>query len=170
MRRPATVICCALATAVLVAGCGGKKQAASSTTTSTATTKSVPVTAAEVAACKELGRNLQIVTTMTSNSVQLLTNSLHPKELAQNVQVTQQSLLYGAKVIGLLSLPSNLSHPRDQFVAGIRLYAADFGRAQKAVQRKDLAAAAKEMQDPVALGRVANATAKLTKICRPIVG
>lgn len=151
-----TRLACYLLLAVLLAGCGGKQKAASPTTTAT------PV---DTAACNQLEGYIRLVSQVISGSVEVMTQSTHPKELAQRTAATQRNLTTAANVLERLSLPPGLDAARRQLVRGLRLFSADFGRARVSVARDDLATAARQLVDRRALTLVSDATAKIDRAC-----
>jgi hypothetical protein len=94
-----------------------------------------------------------------------MTQSTHPKELAQRTAATQRNLTTAANVLERLGLPPGLDVARRQLVRGLRLFSADFGRARASVARDDLATAARQLVDRRALTLVSDATAKIDRAC-----
>ena len=164
----------AAALAAALAGCGGHSSSAPPTTTApAATTQAATTTAppapalspATAAACSELETNIRIVSQLVSTSVEVMTQSTHPKELATRAGNASKNLLYSARVLSQIDVPSELVRPRDKLVMGLRAFGADFGRAQTAVARNDLAAAAQDLVDRPALAKVRAATAAIDRAC-----
>jgi len=174
MRR-ALPVC--LAVTALAAGCGGGKKAATTaappppppppaTTSTTAPSGPTVTSAADIAACSELARNLQVVSQMTAISTEVLaTQSVHPKDLAKRVRDSQKVLLYAARVMSLTDVPSSLATTRARFVAAIRKFASDFGRARKAVLAGDLAAASTVLHDEPALQVLQASSHRIEQTC-----
>lgn len=154
MARPAACLLL-LAVVAALAGCGGSKQAATTTT------------ARPSAACARLQRDVALVSTVVSGSVEAMTQSVHPKELAQRAGEAQRNLLAAADALARLPLPTALAKSRRLLVQGLRSFAADFGRAQDSVARNDLAAAARQLVDRPALTKVRVATDQIDRACRP---
>lgn len=152
MARPAAYVL--IAGVAALAGCGGgSKQAATTTSRPTA-------------ACARLQRDVGLVSTVVSGSVEAMTQSLHPKELAQRTGEAQRNIAAAADALARLTLPPSLAQSRTQLVAGLRRFAADFGRAEDAVARNDLATAAADLKDPAALTKVRVATDQIDRTCR----
>jgi len=147
--------------AATLAGCGGKTSAPPPQAASGPTLTS----ASDRAACNQLEGNIRIVSQLVSTSVEAMTQSLHPKELAQRTGNAQRSLLYSANVLSLIAAPRSLAPARHRLVAGLRQFAADFGRAQKSVERNDIAKAARQLVDRPALAKVSAATQKIDRAC-----
>src|SRR5690349_6477047 len=152
----ARVACCFLL-ALVVAGCGGGKHRAAPTTTAAA-----PV---DLAACDQVEGYIRLVSQVVSASVEAMTQSTHPKVLAQRTVATQKNLATAANVLERLGLPPSLDAARRQLVRGLRLFSADFGRAGASVRRDDLATAARQLVDRRALKLVSDATAKIDRAC-----
>jgi hypothetical protein len=153
---PRAAVCLLLAAAAL-AGCGGKQSAAP-----TASTSASP----DPAACATLERNIALVSQLVSASVEVMTQSVHPQQLARRAGETRRNLAYAASVLARQQVPSSLGPAKRQLVAGLRAFAADFGRAQKAVARNDLQAAAFALVDRPALAKVKAATRSIDRACR----
>jgi hypothetical protein len=152
-----TRLACCLFLVVVVAGCGGKRHQAAPTTT-----KAAPV---DVAACNQLEGYIRLVSQVVSGSVEAMTQSTHPKVLAQRTVATERNLATAANVLEQLGLPPSLDTARRQLVRGLRLFSADFGRAGASVRRDDLATAARQLVDRRALTLVRDATAKIDRAC-----
>jgi hypothetical protein len=150
-----TRVACCLLLAVVAAGCGGKQKAAPTTT----------ATPVDVASCNQLEGYIRLVSQVISRSVEVMTQSTHPKELAQRTATTQRNLTTAANVLERLGLPPGLDAARRQLVRGLRLFSADFGRARASVARDDLATAARQLVDRRALTLVSDATAKIDRAC-----
>ena len=146
-------ICLVLVLAL--AGCGSKHKAAPATT-------AAPV---DVAACNQLEGYIRLVSQVISSSVEAMTQSTHPKDLAQRTGTTQRNLATAAGVLARLQLPAPLDPPRRQLVRGLHLFSADFGRAKVSVARDDLATAARQLVDRPALALVTRATTKIDRSC-----
>ncbi|HSS80637.1 MAG TPA: hypothetical protein VLK24_05520 [Gaiellaceae bacterium] len=151
-RRPVYLLLAALA----LAGCGGKHQAAP------ATPHAAPV---DVAACSQVESYIRLVSQVVSSSVEAMTQSTHPKELAARTGATQRNLSAAADALERLQLPVALDQARRQLVRGLRRFAVDFGRAGASVARGDLATAARQLVDRPALKLVSGATAKIDRVC-----
>lgn len=159
-------------TVLLLAGCGGNKQAVATqptvTTAPPRTTTTVPptlTTASERAACAVLQSKVRDIAAIVSGSVELMTQSLHPAELARRTGDTQRNLLLAAGSLDLMRVPPQLDTARRRLVIGLQSFAGDFGRAKAAVARNDMAAAARQLTDPRSLSNVSAATKRLNRLC-----
>src|SRR6266550_4721736 len=146
MRRRALQRLAATALAVALAGCGHHAAVPVAPPPPPPAPPAAPppptlTSAADLAACSELETNIRIVSQLISNSVETMTQSLHPKELAKRTGETQRNLLYAASVLSQIDPPHSLVHARRQLVRGLQEFAADFGRAKRSVARKDIATA-----------------------------
>lgn len=153
MSRAAVVL---VLLAVVATGCGGKKHAAPADSTTAAS---------DPAACAQLEHNVALVSQLISGSVELMTQSVHPKQLAKRAGDTRRNLAYAANVLAQEQVPPSLEPAKRQFVAGLRAFSADFGRAQKAVERNDLRTAAVALVDRPALAKVKAATRTIDRAC-----
>jgi hypothetical protein len=166
MRRSAVLVLLALA----LAGCGGKTAALPTTATSVGTTTAStpkPFTSVlDIAACNELETKIQIVSQLVSSSVEVMTQSVHPKQLAKRAGDTRDNLLYAAHVLAQIVVPKSLVQAQQELTAGLRQFAADFGRAQTSVRHKNIARAARQLVDKAALARVTAATGTIDRACR----
>ena len=156
MRRKLAYALIAGLAALALAGCGGKTQA------SPTTTRAAPV---DAAACTQLEGYIRLVSELVSSSVEAMTQSTRPKELARRTGATQRNLAVAADALDRLQLPPALDQARRQLVRGLRLFSADFGRAKASVARGDLATAAQQLVDRQALTLVKDATAKIDRAC-----
>ena len=120
---------------------------------------------ADRAACNELQTNIRIISSLISSSVEAMTQSLHPKQLAKRTADTRRNLLYSAAVLSKIDAPASLLGARNHLVHGLRAFAVDFGRASRSVARGDMAAASQELVDRAALGEVTQATTVIDKAC-----
>lgn len=180
MSRAAVLLFAAAATAAALAGCGGGTTtvtvtAAAPTTTAappaatTASTTTAPPattpTGANLEACVELETNIRIVSQLIAVSAQEVTHSIHPQQLAKRTGDTRRNLLLAAGVLEAIDTPKTLLRARAELLSGLREFAADFGRAQQAVQRNDLPAAAQALVDRPALAKVTEATRAIDRAC-----
>ena len=157
MRRKLVYALLAALAALALAGCGGKHTASPA-----ATTRAAPV---DVASCNQVEGYIRLVSQVVSSSVEAMTQSTRPKELARRTGVTQRNLAAAADALERLRLPISLDQPRRQLVHGLRFFSADFGRARASVARGDLATAARQLVDRRALTLVRDATAKIDRAC-----
>jgi hypothetical protein len=156
MRRKLAYTLIAALAALALAGCGGKTKAAPTTT------RAAPV---DAAACTQLEGYIRLASQVISSSVEAMTQSTRPKELARRTGATQRNLAAAADALERLQLPPSLDQPRRQLVRGLRRFSADFGRARASVARGDLATAAQQLVDRQALTLVKDATAKIDRAC-----
>jgi hypothetical protein len=135
--------------------------------TTTTTTPAPPTltSAGDRAACNELETNIRIVSQLISGSVEALTHSIHPKQLAKRTGDTQKNLLFASSVLASIGAPPSLVPARAQLVVGLRQFAADFGRARRSVERNDLPTAARQLVDRPALANVTAATQTIDRAC-----
>jgi hypothetical protein len=161
MRRGAVHVLAVGAAAAALGGCGGKSSAPATTSTAPP-----PLSASDAAACSQLEANIRAVSQLVSSSVEAMTQSLHPKELARRTGYAERNLLYSATVLSQIAVPGSLVEPRRELAAGLRRFAGDFGRAQKSVARNDIPTAARQLVDRPALAKVKAATTKIDRVCR----
>ena len=175
MRRPALLLSVATALAALAGGCGGSSSTA--TTTAAPVAQPPPATTApapsaptltsqnDLAACNVLESNIRIVSQLVSSSSSEITHSLHPKDLAKHTGAAYKNLLFAASVLSSIEAPKSLVSAKRQLVAGLRMFAADFGRAQISVEHDDIATAAQQLVDRPALAKVFTATRTIDRAC-----
>jgi hypothetical protein len=173
---------CVLATAGVLAGCGGKPDpqpsakataapaAPAATPTATATKAASPVatltSASDLAACAQLEQAVQAVSSLVGHTTEGITKALHPKELAKRTATAQQSLLDSAKLIKLVKdMPEPLVGPQLQFEQGLRMFAADFGRATASASQGDIAGAAQRTVDKTALRKIQSSAKRIDDLC-----
>jgi hypothetical protein len=166
MRRPVVQAFIVLA----LAGCGGKQAADRPTTTAPPPTTTAPLpptltTASDRAMCAELETKIRLVSQVVSGSVELMTQTLHPKELARQTGLAQQNITYAAGALELMRVPPSLKTARRNLVVGLNSFAADFGKAKASVQHGDIATAAQQLVDRPALAKVSSATKKIDRAC-----
>src|ERR1051325_8720003 len=114
-----TRLTCCLLFVVVATGCGGKEHQAAPATTA------APV---DVASCNQVEGYIRLVSEVVSGSVEAMTQSTHPKVLAQRTVATQRNLATAANVLEQLELPPSLDAARRQLVPGLPPFSADFGR------------------------------------------
>jgi hypothetical protein len=148
-----------LAVASIAAGCGGAKH------TPTATPPATTTGLSTAAACSEAELDVRFISQLIGNTVEAMTNSLHPKQLARRTGVGRQSLLVAVRLMERFKAPPSLTHARTQLVDGLRRYAADFGRAQRSLEQNDVAKASRQLTDRAALAEVRAATAAIDRAC-----
>jgi len=151
-----------------LAGCGDKQAAAPPPTTTTPRPTPAAPTLTSVSdreMCAELETKLRLVSQVVSGSVELMTQSLHPQELARRAGQAQRNILYSAGALELMRVPGPLATARRNLVLGLKSFAADFGRAKSSVARGDIAAAAQQLNDRASLAKVAAATRRIDRAC-----
>lgn len=149
-----------------LAGCGGEQATAPPPpTTTTVPTQPTLTSASDRAMCVELETKIRLASQVVSGSVELMTQSLHPKELARRTGEAQQNVLYAAGALELMRVPAPLATARRNLVVGLRSFADDFGHARTAVAHGDIAGAAQQLRDPAALAKVAAATKRIDRAC-----
>jgi hypothetical protein len=172
MRRRALGGLAVAALALVLAGCGHK--AAAPATTGPLPPPPAPpappppptlTSQSALEACGELQTNIRLVSQLISASVEEMTQSVHPKQLAKRTGDTRKNLLYSARVLEQIHPPPSLRASKRQLVAGLRAFAADFGKAQKAVEKDNLARAAHVLADPVALAKITASTTRIDRAC-----
>ena len=149
-------------------GCGAKQAAAPPPTTTAprpTAAASTLTSASDRAMCAELETKLRLVSQVVSGSVELMTQSLHPKELARRTGQAQRNILYAAGALELMRVPDPLATARRNLVLGLKSFAADFGRAKASVANGDIAAAAEQLNDRASLAKVAGATRRIDRAC-----
>ncbi|HEX7312225.1 MAG TPA: hypothetical protein VF232_13710 [Gaiellaceae bacterium] len=167
MRRSAVRAVSAIALAAAFAGCAGKTTTKPAPAMTTAPTVAAPTLTSDAdrATCQRLEATIRFVSQLVSTSVDSMTQSVHPKELAKRTGDAKKNLLYAASLLSLLAAPEPLVSAKYELVAGLRRFAADFGQAQKSVARDDIATAARQLADPSALARVRVAARRIDREC-----
>jgi len=95
----------------------------------------------------------------------VVTNSLHPAQLAARTGLARRNLLLSANDIAAVDVPQPLEPARNRLVRGLRRFAGDFGRARRSVLRHDLPAAAAEIVDNTALTDLKSSTKTMSRAC-----
>jgi hypothetical protein len=171
MRRSTAQAFSLLALLAALAGCGGGKTTAppASTTAPAKTTPAPPpfTSVLDLAACDELETKIGIVSQLVSSSVEVMTQSVHPKQLAKRAGATRDNILYAAHVLDQIVVPKSLVGSQHELTAGLRQFAADFGRAQASVLHNNLPQASRQLVDRPALAKVTAATKKIDRACKP---
>jgi hypothetical protein len=166
-------IWCVLIAAGLLAGCGDKAaspQAATATAaapTAAASPSADPVLTApdDVAACAQLVQTVRAVSVVVGHTTEEITKALHPKELAVKMGTAQHSLLDSAKVIEIVPVPKPLAGSQRDLAKGLRMFAADFGRAKASAAKGDMATAAQQTVDEDALRKVQTSAKRIDDRC-----
>src|SRR6516165_3202733 len=166
MRTQALPALAAVAIAAAFAGCGGKSSAP--TTHAAATTAAaVPTLTSDSdrQACAGLVTQLRLVSALVSGSVAVVTNSVHPAQLAARTGLARRNLLLSANDIAAVDVPQPLEPARNRLVRGLRRFAADLGRARRSVLHHRLPAAASEIVDNTALIDLQASTKTINRAC-----
>jgi hypothetical protein len=116
-------------------------------------------------ACVQLETNIRIVSQLVAVSAQEVTNSVHPAQLARRTGDTRRNLLLAASVLQSIETPPTLTRAKRELLSGLRDFAADFGRAQRAVQQKNMRKAAQALVDRSALAKVTESTRAIDRAC-----
>jgi hypothetical protein len=154
------------ALAVCVAGCGSASQAPpAATATATATAAAPALSASDAAACADLQRTVQAVSLVVGHTTEDITQALHPKELAVKLDTAQHSLLDSARVIEIVHAPPLLAASQRDFARGLRMFAADFGRAKATTRRGDMEKATRQLTDEAALKTIQDASKRIDELC-----
>jgi hypothetical protein len=158
------VLIATLLVASSLAGCGGSGVDAS-TSTAPATTAATRTASEYVAACARLQSTIVSISQLVTGTVDEITNSLHPKELARRAAEGERNVLFAARVLRSIAAPPTLVPARDRLVVGLREFARDLGRAHASVAHGDLAAAARQLADPAVLRKLASSTRTIARAC-----
>lgn len=164
MRRGVVHGLVVTAFAAVLAGCGGGGKTSAPPTRSTSAAPTM-TSAPAFAACNELETDIRAISQLVSGSVEAMTQSLHPKQLAKRTGDTEKNLLYAASVLSQIRVPSEIAQAKRRLIAGLRRFAADFGRARASVARNDIQTAARQLVDRPALAKVSAATAAIDRAC-----
>ncbi len=168
---------CVLAVAGLLAGCGGKAAspssakataaapAATATPTKTPSPEPALTSASDLAACAQLEQAVQAVSQLVGHTTEAITQALNPKELGKLTGNAQQSLVDSAKLIELVNAPKPLVSSQRGLERGLRMFAADFGRAKGSAARGDIAKAAQQMVDAAALRKIQTSAKRIDDLC-----
>ena len=167
-------LACVVATALVTAGCGSegkprpaKATATAATATATASASAAPelTSAEDVAACAQLERLVQAVSLVVGHTTEGITQAQHPKELAAKIGTAQQSLLDSAKVVEIVKVPAPLTGSQRDFAKGLRMFAADFGRAKATTRKGDMGRATQQLTDKTALRKIQVAAKRIDDLC-----
>ncbi|MFL5935598.1 MAG: hypothetical protein ACJ744_13935 [Gaiellaceae bacterium] len=162
MQRPVVLALVVLA----AAGCGGRQAAPTPPPPATTAPAAPELTSvSDRSECAVLETKIRAVSQLVAASVELMTQSLHPRELARRTGDTQRNLLYAASVVELMRVPEPVALSRRRFVLGLRRFAGDFGRAKKSVEHGDIATASRQLVDRPALAEVSSAAKRIDRIC-----
>jgi|GEM_PF-5786752 len=170
---------CVLLTAALAAGCGGKSadsSAAAATAAApkaTATPKPSPTSspapklqsASDLRACAVLEQAITAVSELIGHTTENMTQALHPKQLAKLTGTAQHSLIDSANLIAIISAPDPLVDSQHEIEKGLRMFAADFGRAKVSTAKGDMAKASAQMVDKTALRKIQESAKYIDDAC-----
>ena len=167
MRGPVVRVICAIVLVAALTSCAGKTTTQQEAATSDAQTApdSTLNSDADRATCRRLESTIRYVSQLVSSSVDSMTQSIHPKELAKRTGDAKTNLLYAASLLSLLAAPEPLVPAKHQLVEGLSRFATDFGRAQRSVEHDDIATAAGQLADPHALAIVRVAARRIDRAC-----
>ena len=119
----------------------------------------------DAAACAQLERLVQAVSLVVGHTTEGITQALHPQELATRIGTAQQSLLDSAKVVEIVHVPAALADSQRQFAKGLRMFAADFGRAKATTRKGDMNKATEQLTDEAALRKIQVAAKRIDDLC-----
>jgi hypothetical protein len=169
---------CVLAAVALLAGCGSKAAsppsatatAAAVTATPTPTTSLSPgpdplTSPADLAACAQLEQAVQAVSSLVGHTTEGITQALRPEELAKLTGTARSSLLDSAKLIELVPATEALVGSQRQMAQGLRMFAADFGRAKASALKGDMNKAAEQTVDATALRKIQKSAKRIDDLC-----
>jgi hypothetical protein len=169
---------CVLAAVGLLAGCGSKAAsppsatatAAAATATPTPTTSLSPgpdplTSPADLAACAQLEQAVQAVSSLVGHTTEGITQALRPEELAKLTGTARSSLLDSAKLIELVPATEALVGSQRQMAQGLRMFAADFGRAKASALKGDMNKAAEQTVDATALRKIQKSAKRIDDLC-----
>jgi PBP1b-binding outer membrane lipoprotein LpoB len=168
---------CVLAAVALLAGCGGKAASPpSATDTPAATATPTPTvalskgpdpltSAADLAACAQLEQAVQAVSSLVGHTTEGITQALRPEELAKLTGTARASLLDSAKLIELVEATKPLAGSQRQMARGLRMFAADFGRAKASALKGDMNKAAEQTVDATALRKIQKSAKRIDDLC-----
>jgi hypothetical protein len=165
---------CVLAAAGLLAGCGSKAPARPSAAAPTATptpTRTLspgpdPLTSAsDLAACAQLEQAVQAVSALVGHTTEGITQARRPEELAKRTRTAQQSLLDSAKLVELVDVSKPLVSSQRGLAKGLRMFAADFGRAKASAARGNMDKAAAQTVDETALRKIQVSVKRIDDLC-----
>jgi hypothetical protein len=163
---------CLLTVLAALAGCGGDADPPSAATpTATAAPAQTPAPtpaftrANDIAACGQLEQAVQAVSQLIGHTTEGITQALNPKELAEKVGTAQHSLLDSADLVMLVRPPKRLEGSQRRFVAGLRMFAADFGRGKVSAAKGDMAKATEQLTDEKALRKIQVSAKRIDDLC-----
>ena len=166
MRGPVVRVICAIVLVAALTSCAGKTTTQEAATSDAQTVPASTLTSdADRATCRRLESTIRYVSQLVSSSVDSMTQSIHPKELAKRTGDARTNLLYAASLLSLLAAPEPLVPAKHQLVEGLSRFATDFGRAERSVEHDDIAKAAGQLADPHALAIVRVAARRIDRAC-----
>ena len=168
---PLLRIACLLTAVAVLAACGGgdadTPSAATSTATPAQTAAPTPAftSADDLAACGQLEQAVQAVSQLIGHTTEGITQALNPKDLAKKVGTAQRSLRDSANLVMIVRPPKPLVASQRQFVQGLRMFAADFGRGKASAAKGDMAKATEQLTDEKALRKIQVSAKKIDDMC-----
>ena len=165
---------CVLAAVGRLAGCGSKAatrpSAAAHTPTPTPTRTLSPgpaplTSASDLAACGQLEQVVRAVSALVGHTTEGVTQASDPQQLAKRTGTAQHSLLDSAKLVELVEVSQPLVSSQRGLAKGLRMFAADFGRAKASAARGDIATAAKQTEDETALRKIQVSVKRIDDLC-----
>ena len=167
---------CVLAAVGLLGGCGSKpasrpSAAAPAKTPTPSPTRTLspgpaPLTsAADLAACAQLEQVVRAVSALVGHTTEGITQARRPEQLAKRMGTAQHSLLDSAKLVELVDASKPLVSGQRGLANGLRMFAADFGRAKASAARGDVAEAARRTVDAAALRRIQVSVKRIDDLC-----
>jgi hypothetical protein len=166
--------CVLVVAGVLLTGCGGKSasppsaKATAAAPAKTPAPKATPTpltSPADLAACAPLEQAVSAVSALVGHTTEAITKALHTKELADRMGTAQQSLLDSAKLIDIVDAPKPLVAPQQGLEQGLRMFAADFGRAKVSAAAGDVNKASDQTVDEKALRKIQTSAKKIDDLC-----
>jgi hypothetical protein len=165
-----------LVTAVLIVGCGDKPASPPSAAAPTPTPTPTPTrtlspgpapltSAADLAACAQLEQVVRAVSSLVGHTTEGITEARSPEQLAKRTGTAQHSLLDSAKLVELVDATQPLASAQRGLANGLRMFAADFGRAKASAARGDVSKAAKQTVDAAALRRIQVSVKRIDDLC-----
>ena len=90
---------------------------------------------------------MQAVSALVSHTTEDVTKALRPEQLAKKMGTANHSLLDSAKLVELVEATPALDGAQAGLAKGLRMFAADFARAEVSTKRGDVKQAAAQTVD-----------------------